>query len=243
MRQLLIIGGSGGIGSALIQASLQRWPDLTVQATSRARQPELRHPRLQWSTLDLGNDQSLQEWLQHISSEAPAFDALVFASGWLHDSEYSPEKSTRDLDITALDRALRINASAPVLLLGKLAPLLTQAAGSSAERARMLVLSAKVGSIGDNSLGGWHAYRMSKAALNMGVRNLGIEFARSARKPLVAAVHPGTTHTPLSEPFAKRGLSVVPAEQCAQRLLDFLEGMNETHQGRFWHWDGSPLAW
>ncbi|MEM1230922.1 MAG: SDR family oxidoreductase, partial [Pseudomonadota bacterium] len=174
-----------------------------------------------------------------VQARAPRFDAVIIASGWLHDAQHQPEKSVRSLSMSAFERAYAINAAGPLTLLAALLPALRAPTGTP--RTRIMVLSAKVGSIGDNSLGGWHSYRMAKAALNMGVRNLGIEFARNARSPLIAAVHPGTTETPLSAPFAKRGLPVMRAATTAARLLDFLSAMTDDHQGGFFHWDGSPL--
>lgn len=247
MQDIAIIGATGGIGHALLDWCGTRWPEARIWASTRdvadSNQPHPAGATVQWLPLDLQINPSIEAFSQHLLNSTDQLDLLLICSGWLHDAEHMPEKSVRDLNAGMLDKALRINATAPLLLMAQLTPLLTRPTANNRDPARVLALSAKVGSINDNSLGGWHAYRMSKAALNMGVRNLGIEFARSKRRPLIAAVHPGTTHTPLSEPFAKRGLDVVSADVTAERLGHFVCNMNETHQGGLYHWDGSTIAW
>lgn len=239
--KLLVVGGGGGIGQALLSAATRRWPHCDRTATHRpgrapAKAPQQAH---RWLPLDLTSESSITEFSAALLDQEKQLDGIVVATGWLHDATHQPEKSLRSLSMEAFDRSWRINASGPLTLLSKLSPLLR--AGSDEARTRIMMLSAKVGSISDNSLGGWHSYRMAKAGLNMGVRNLGIEFARSPRAPIIAAVHPGTTESTLSAPFAKRGLPVVEAAVTGERLLDFFEAMNASHQGGFFHWDGSSL--
>lgn len=242
-RRLLITGGTGGIGSALLRAAGMRWPDTELLAT---RRPEVAPPpalatSAQWLELDLESATSISACAERLKGQGHRLDAVVLASGWLHDAEYQPEKSVRNLKLAAFERAYRINAAGPLTLVAELMPLLR--ASDPDDRTRLLFLSAKVGSIRDNGLGGWHSYRLAKAALNMGVRNLGIEFERNVRSPVAVAVHPGTTQSPLSEPFSKRGLPVVSAAETAERLLDFLAAINDSQQGGFYHWDGSALPY
>lgn len=243
MRNIAIVGATGGIGLALVHWYAERWPDAMIWASHRTpvvpQTPDL--PRLQWVPLSLESDRSLEKFAESLGKVTSTLDLLILCTGWLHDDHHMPEKSVRDLSSTAFERSMRVNAIAPLLLVSQLEPLLVRGSGSRDARCRIVFLSAKVGSISDNSLGGWHAYRMAKAALNMGVRNLGIEFARSKRKPLVVAVHPGTTHSALSKPFAKSRLPVVGAGETAKRLGKFVEEMTDAQQGQFFHWDGTPI--
>lgn len=247
--RIMIIGANGGIGAALLAAAAERWPDSELIGSAR-NPPSLStaesasaSPTAIWLSLDLTDEASLASAAQSAAQLGP-LDLVVVASGWLHDDDHQPEKSLRQLSAAAFQKAFAINASGPLLLMKHLDPLLTRSRGTeSAGRARVLVLSAKVGSISDNGLGGWHAYRMAKAALNMGIRNLGLEYSRNERKPLIAAVHPGTTESALSAPFAKRGLPVVSTATSAERLLDFAAAMDGSEQGGFFHWDRQPLPY
>lgn len=243
--QLAIIGATGGIGNALLDWYTEHWPDARIWASHRPDHPPPTSSAqtITWVPLDLQHDASIDAFCQRLTDADAILDLVFICTGWLHDAQHMPEKSLRDLNGPQLDQALRINATAPLLLTAGLSTVLSRSGTNNHQRPRVIALSAKVGSISDNSLGGWHAYRMSKAALNMGVRNLGIEFARSKRKPLITAVHPGTTHTALSEPFAKRGLEVVDAAMAAQRLSTFAAQMDESHQGGLYHWDGTAIPW
>lgn len=243
MQNIVVVGASGGIGLALVNWCARRWANSQIWATYRSAPPAVtaEHAAISWLPLDLAQDESIADFAAALGVATSSVDLLLLCSGWLHDAEHMPEKSLGDLTSTAFARAMRVNAVAPLLLVAQLESLLVRPPGSSEQPSRIMCLSAKVGSISDNGLGGWHAYRMSKAALNMGVQNLGIEFARNKRKPLVVAVHPGTTHSSLSAPFAKSRLPVVAAEVTAARLGELIENLNDEHQGNFLHWDGSPI--
>lgn len=237
-RHALVVGGTGGIGHALLEGIAARYPHCNLTATSRSGKPGAAAAR--WFALDLARPESIAEAVESLTAHGtPAFDHVFVATGWLHGEGARPEKSQSELRADRLAHAMAVNASGPLLLLAGLRRALETTEGAAA--ARVMVLSAKVGSVSDNRLGGWYAYRMSKAALNMGVRCLGIENARRAGRPIITAVHPGTTHTPLSEPFAKRGLDVVAADVTAGRLLDLAERLGPEHQGGFYHWDGTRL--
>jgi len=203
----------------------------------------LEHTQINWLPLDLESNESIATLANDLAAATPSLDLVLFCSGWLHDENCRPEKSMKELSAAAFSKAMRINATAPLLLVAQLESLVVRASAKVPERCRIVFLSAKVGSISDNGLGGWHAYRMSKAALNMGVRNLGIEFSRSKRKPIAVAVHPGTTHSALSRPFATSRLPVVDTEITADRLGAFVESINDERQGKFYHWDGAELPY
>lgn len=244
--QALVVGASGGIGLALTGALLAR-PDCgRVFAASRAGTSEAleqlatRHAgRLQTLRLDLCDEPSMQAAAARVRAQAPTLQLLINAAGVLHDGNHlRPERRLEDLDAAALRRSFEVNALGPVLLARHFAPLLSHAA-----RAVFASLSARVGSISDNRLGGWYAYRASKAAHNQLLRTVAIEMARRAPRLQVLVLHPGTVDTALSKPFqsgvASRNL--FDAGYAAAQLLAVIEAAEGS--GRFLAWDGSEIPW
>jgi NAD(P)-dependent dehydrogenase (short-subunit alcohol dehydrogenase family) len=162
---------------------------------------------------------------------------VIDATGFLHDAEFRPEKSLREVDPVHLARSFALNATGPALLMKHFLPLLARD-----ERAVFATLSARVGSISDNRLGGWYAYRASKAALNQLVRTAAIELARTRPLALCVALHPGTVDTGLSGPFAKAGLDVVRPAAAAARLLRVIAGLDVGRTGTLVDQDGVTVA-
>ena len=163
---------------------------------------------------------------------------IIDASGILHGDGLSPEKSWRDLDATQMTRAFAVNAIGPALLMKHFLPLLPRQG-----RSVFATLSARVGSIGDNRLGGWYSYRASKAALNQFVRTAAIELGRRQPAALCVALHPGTVTTSLSAPFVKAGLDVQTPEQAAGRLIDVIDRLPSGSSGSFFDHRGDPVPW
>lgn len=230
----LTFGTTGGIGAAFHRA-LEGQDGVESVAAGRTA-PDTGGP---FFPVDLQAPETMGA-LAEIGSLPPLRLVLV-ASGLLHDAaDMTPEKKLADLDADALSRAFAVNAAGPLLLLQHLEPLLPR-------RGRVVVaaLSARVGSIEDNRLGGWYSYRCSKAALNQGLRCAAIELKRTRRESLCVALHPGTVDTPLSQPF-QAGL---PAGQlrgtdaAATSMLDVLSGLEPEDSGRFFAWDGERLPW
>ena len=151
---------------------------------------------------------------------------VIDATGFLHDAEFQPEKSLRQLDPVNLARSFALNATGPALLMKHFLPLLARD-----ERAVFATLSARVGSISDNRIGGWYAYRASKAALNQLVRTAAIELGRTRPHAICVALHPGTVDTGLSGPFAKSGLDVQTPDAAAARLLAVIAGLTQERSG------------
>ena len=221
----IVIGASGGIGAALSTALESR--GAAVVRLSRGSDPPI----------DLGSDQSIEQAAAALAGQAP-FDLIFVASGILHGADLAPEKTFRQLDGAALERVLRINTIGPALVARHFLPLLR-----TDERAIFAALSARVGSIGDNRLGGWLSYRASKAALNQIIRTLAIELARTRPQTICVALHPGTVDTALSAPF-QRGLSdgqlLTPADS-ASHLLDVLDGLDPSDSGGCFDWRGDRI--
>ena len=153
----------------------------------------------------------------------------------MHRDGIAPEKSLAAIDAEALQAVFQVNALGPALVLRHFLPLLDK-------QGAMAMLSAKVGSIGDNRLGGWYAYRASKAALNMLIKTAAIELARSKPKARLLALHPGTVISKLSQPF--RGAAAArPAELAAAQMLQVIDSLGPEHSGSFHAYDGQPLPW
>ncbi|MCI3132657.1 SDR family NAD(P)-dependent oxidoreductase [Phenylobacterium aquaticum] len=229
----VVIGATGGIGSALL--ARLRAEDRFESVLGASRRPPADDPLS--LTLDLENEASIAAAAARLQSHPP-LDLVIVATGVLHGSGLRPEKSYRALDPTALARVFAINTIGPALVAKHLLPLMARDG-----RSVFAALSARVGSISDNRLGGWHAYRASKAALNMMIRNLAIEQARTRPHSICVALHPGTVDTGLSDPFQKG----VPTErlftpdQSAACLLEVIAGLGPQDSGGFFAWDGSAI--
>ena len=244
----LVQGASRGIGLGLVDALLAREDGASVIATCRApaaadalRERAKRHPdRLRVMALDVQEEASIARCAETLAAEGVELDLLINASGLLHDATMKPEKRLADLDPETLRRAFEVNAIGPLLVAKHLYPLLRHE-----RRAVLASLSARVGSIGDNRLGGWYAYRASKAAQNMGTKTLALELKRVARRIICVGLHPGTVETDLSAPFR----SQVPEERlfsvdrAAAQLLDVIDRLEPDQTGMLLAWDGSPIPW
>ena len=228
----LVIGAAGGIGSALLAQLESDATFAQIYGLSRASIP----------ALDLLDEASIAQAAKHVSALMVTSNLdlrlIVDATGTLSGNGYAPEKSWRQLDPAQMAHAFAINAIGPALLMKHFLPLLPKQG-----RAVFATLSAKVGSIGDNRLGGWYSYRASKAALNQLVRTAAIELRRSQPQAICVALHPGTVATGLSAPFAKTGLDVLSPAAAATRLLGVLDGVAAADSGGFFNHDGSALPW
>ena len=228
----VVIGASGGIGAALL-AQLQADPRFALAlGLSRRSMP----------TLDLLDESSIAGAASHVKTllqaQSLTLDLVLDATGMLHTPTHQPEKSWVQLDATQMAQAFAINAIGPALLMKHFLPLLPRQG-----QPVFATLSAKVGSIGDNRLGGWYSYRASKAALNQLVHTAAIELRRRAPQAICVALHPGTVHSALSQPFAKTGLTVRSPDVAAAELLATLAALKPEDSGGFFSYDGEALPW
>lgn len=229
----VVIGATGGIGRAMVERIVSGGAFETVWAVSRSGADVA---GAQGLAADLEDEASLGRAAERIG-QGPAPTLIVVATGVLHDG-FQPERSLRQLDADHMLRDYRVNAVGPALAAKHLLPLMLRD-----RRAVFAALSARVGSISDNRLGGWHAYRASKAALNMILRNLAIEMARSHSQAVIAGLHPGTVDTGLSAPFQK-GVAegrLFTADHSAERLLAVLSGLTPADSGGVFAWDGARV--
>lgn len=221
----LVIGASGGIGQAFVQALRADPRCAEVVAISRG-QP------IDW---DLCDEASLAALAAHVQGPV---HLVVDATGALTIDGQGPEKRLQELAADRLLRSLQLNAVGPALLLRHLSPLLARG-----ERVLWAKLSARVGSIEDNYKGGWYGYRAAKAALNQLVHTAAIELRRSRPDALCVAIHPGTVATPLTAGYVKAGLEVQTPETAAQRILGVIDALGPEDSGGFFDHKGLPVPW
>ncbi|RDE19518.1 SDR family NAD(P)-dependent oxidoreductase [Motiliproteus coralliicola] len=237
----LVNGANGGIGLALTQRWLSQGRQVVAvshNASAELQQLTLQHPDLRlYTTASKGNYQGFARWLNQQQLKP---SQLVSCCGLLHQGSHSPEKQLRQLTESFLLDNIRANCHSAISMAQELEQLYQRK-----DTFRFGVLSAKVGSIGDNRLGGWYSYRISKAALNMFVRTLSIEWRRNLPNACVVAIHPGTTDTALSQPFQRN----IPANKLystgltAERIGQLMDRVGLINSGEFFGWDGDPLPW
>lgn len=223
----VVFGAGGGIGSALHDAIAASGRFTEVVAFSRSTQPPI----------DLLDEDSLER-AAVIGAERGELRLVIDATGFLHDGRQMPEKSWRQLDPAGLAHAFALNAIGPALMMKHVLPRLPRSG-----KAVFASLSARLGSIGDNRLGGWYAYRASKAALNQLVRTASVELARRSPDALCIALHPGTVATPLTSPFAATGLQAHAPQDAARHLLAVIDRLTAEANGGFFDWRGQPVPW
>lgn len=223
MTDAVIIGASGGIGAALAEALEDE--DLSVRRFARSLPGD--------AHMDLENEASIAAAAARAGSPA----LVVVATGLLHEGERGPEKALRELDPVWLARQFAVNAIGPALVAKHFLPVMPRTG-----RSVFAVLSARVGSISDNRLGGWYGYRASKAALNQLVRTLAIEDKRRNDRGIVVGLHPGTVDTALSRPFQQAGRDLFQPGRAAVQLMDVIDGLKPVDSGKLFAWDGTEIT-
>ena len=240
--KVLIIGGTGAIGGELIRRyqewSLSSGIPLDLYATRRHGSSSAQSG-VTWLTVDLRRPETIFAAAEKLSSLTSVLNHWVCCSGYLHSEIGSPEKALKALESEKILGDFAVNSLGPLMMFQACMALLR-----AAPLPKAVFLSAQVGSIEDNRSGGWYGYRMSKAALNMGVRCAAIECGRWRRPPAVVAVHPGTTISGLSEPFtAHRHPPPQTAERCAEQLLSRIQSLGGEESGTVQRLDGSVIPW
>ena len=234
-QTIAIIGASGGIGSAFVRLFAEDSSN-TVYAFSRSKiNNELENVHCGY--IDFSDEESLKDAAEQSAKEG-LLDIVIVATGILHDTHLMPEKSLRELSAANFERNFLANTIGPALAAKHFVPKLQRN-----KRALFAALSARVGSIADNRLGGWYAYRASKAALNMLIKTTSIEVTRSNKHAIIVGLHPGTVDTNLSGPFQKRVPSdkLFSADYSAQQLASVLEGLSTKDSGKIFAWDGNEV--
>jgi len=221
MERALVIGASGGIGAAVRDALAAR--GVAVTGLSRSA-----------DGLDVTDEASIAAALGTLDGP---FDLIFVATGKLGGAGHRPEKALAEVTAEALADQFRVNAAGPMLVLKHALPLLPRDAPSV-----FAVLSARVGSIGDNRIGGWHSYRAAKAALNQLIHGAAIELSRTHRQACAVCLHPGTVETPFTAAYAGRHRTV-PAAEAAANLVSVIDTLTPEHSGRFYDYAGAEIPW
>ncbi len=241
----LVVGASRGIGLALTRQLLQQQGIKQVYATYRQAQTaeglfDINDDRVHTISADITRPDDLQGLADRIKSNGHHPDFVINSAGILHEADLQPEKALGQCRQDTLLRMFSVNSIGPLMLAKAVIPLMPKKRAG-----HFAVLSAMVGSISDNRLGGWYGYRASKSALNQFIRTLAIECRRSHPNLCITAIHPGTTDTALSRPFQS---NVVPGKlydsaTSAGRILQVIGGGGAEQSGRFVNWDGNVIPW
>ena len=230
-----VFGASGGIGRALVEALAEGGVGRVYAGSRSGETPE--GERIHPFRFDYDEPESIALAAEMMRNDPPAL--VIVATGALTlDDGSGPEKSFKQIDADAMARALYLNTVGPALIAKHALPLLPRD-----RRAVFAALSARVGSISDNQLGGWHSYRASKAALNMLIRNFAIEMRRTHEQAMVVGLHPGTVETALSEPFQGNvpEAQLSTPERSANHLLDVIAGLEPLDSGKCFDWKGEQV--
>lgn len=235
-NNVLVIGASRGIGLELCRVAVARGAQVIATGRSAPSSPAADVRSIAMDVTDAGSIQNAAAEL----ADLPGIDLLIYAAGVLHADGMQPEKRIEDIDPEALATSFAVNSIGPLLVAKAFWRTLRKA-----ERPVLMNISAKVGSIGDNGIGGWYGYRASKAAQNQATRTLAIEMSRRAPNLVCFAAHPGTTRTALSEPFLRNvpETRLADPSTTAARLYALAENSGPAQHGCFLHWDGSTIPW
>lgn len=235
-QKLAIFGANGTIGSAMISQLCARDDVGALAAFSRTK-TSFSSPKVESISLDYLDETALAKEAHKLKTQG-GLSAVLVATGILHHDQIMPEKSLKELNFEKFQTLFQVNTVVPTLIAKHFLPLLPRK-----EEGRFGVLSARVGSISDNRLGGWYSYRSSKAALNMIVKCAAIETARSRPKSIVVGLHPGTVDSPLSQPFQRhvKPEQLFTPEFSAQKLLDVFFALTPQDSGKCFDWQGLEI--
>lgn len=235
-KSVVVVGSNGGIGAALIKQLSSQMPDVIIHAL--ARKPIITDlPNVIDYCVDFEQESAIEHVRDQITQHG-LIDCMIIATGLLHNASVKPEKTLKQLSYQQLQMVFAANTFLPAILAKYFIPHL-----SNVDRSVFCILSARVGSISDNSLGGWYAYRASKAALNMLIKTASIETARTNKKAIIAGLHPGTVNTPLSQPFLGRidNAKCFSPDRAAEQLLDVIHQLKSSDNGAVFDWKGQKI--
>lgn len=233
MGSTLIIGASGAIGAAFVSEYRKRTPAAKIFATSRNATPTPDADQV--LRLDYDHPETFSQVAQQLG-DVEDLDTIIVASGQLHNRDHKPEKALKQVDADWMIENFRTNAVGPTLALKHFLPLQPKTGVT-----RFGILSARVGSISDNNIGGWHSYRASKAALNMIIKTASIEHRRRNPEGVIVGLHPGTVESDLSQPFQRGVPNLFSPQRAAQQLIDVLHCVLPDQSGRVLAYDGSLI--
>ncbi|WP_017445837.1 SDR family NAD(P)-dependent oxidoreductase [Gayadomonas joobiniege] len=237
---IVIAGASGAIAKAIAQIWFTKFPTHEFLLISRSPSQQMFKQRMHWYQVSLSDESAVEPLVKYINQQALQVDIWLNTCGFLSNNQVKAEKSLQEVSLKGIQANLEANFIAHLNLL--------KAADSVSTRRYktiFIALSAMVGSITDNKLGGWYSYRASKAALNMLVKTTSIEWARNYPKNILVALHPGTTDSQLSKPFQKNisAQRLYSPEQTAKRIDQIVDQLTVADSGHLLHWRGTPLPY
>ena len=247
VKSAVIFGAGHGIGLALLKQLNESNSEALIFATYRNKEKarelldySISFPeKIKLFQVNPSIESEIEEIKQSIASQTKSIDLIINSIGFLQDSNMGPEKSLRDINYENLLKSFQINSIITPMIAKHFTSLLT-----NSEISLLATVSAKVGSIEDNRLGGWYGYRASKAALNMFIKTIAIEYQRNKKRIIVVSLHPGTTITELSKPhIARSKLKLHTPQETAKNLLKVIDETSLDNSGGFYSWDGSELPW
>ena len=233
---IAVVGASGGLGRAFVEHCVEQSNVSNIHAFSRSR-AQFESEKVKGHEVDITSEASIQKAIASAGNTL-SFDVVIVATGLLHDERVLPEKSIRELSLENFHNVFLVNTYGPALLTKYFLPRLQRD-----RKSVFACLSARVGSISDNSLGGWYAYRASKVALNMILKNAAIEIARRHKHACIIGLHPGTVDTSLSKPFQRQvqeGKLFTP-EYSTACLLTVINNVTSEQSGKVFAWDGKEV--
>lgn len=227
LQNIAVIGAAGSIGKAFVGALSKQYPNSNMYSFSRTI----------GYNIDYESQESIEKAAKIAASTGP-LDLVVVTNGMLHNQEIMPEKSIKELSKEKFQFLFQVNTIVPALIAKYFLPHLSRESTSI-----FAALSARVGSISDNQLGGWYAYRASKAALNMIIKNAAIEIGRSNKNAIIVGLHPGTVDTNLSRPFHKNisGAELLTPNQSVAKLIEVLLSLTPMQSGKCFAWNGLEI--
>ena len=236
----LIVGASGGIGQALVKQYAQNSDH--VYAVTRATKTDSDMPKnVSLHSMELQNDAAISEFVKGLKSDGIALSTVVITTGFLHndDAGIHPEKRLEDISEDAMAQYFAVNTIIPSLWVKQLVNVLDK------HNATVICLSARVGSISDNALGGWYGYRASKAALNMMMKTASVEYKRRLKDTMLVCYHPGTVDTSLSKPFQKNvaAKKLFTPDFTASQLITHVASLDREQVCHFIDWNGEVVTW
>ncbi|GAA4356101.1 SDR family NAD(P)-dependent oxidoreductase [Kangiella marina] len=250
MKTAIIFGSSGGIGHQFVEYCLTRYEHVFACTRRLQRFKTIERDnsgKLHLMQLDPSSETELQLFSEYLTGRDFDVQLIINACGLLHDEtqQLTPEKKIEDFNAENFEKVIRANTLITPLIAKHLLLHLNKGGKALKQTAIFAALSARVGSIGDNHLGGWYSYRASKAALNQVIKTLSIEASRRFKHCSIIAIHPGTTDTNLSEPFQAN----VPPEKlftpefAIDKMMAVIEQASTEDSGKFYAWDGSLIEW
>ena len=242
-EKAVVIGAGHGIGLSIAKELLRREPEIKIYASYRnsekAQELLELHDKIMVFQLDPCEERDLEKLAKTVSADPMNIGLVINCVAWLHTEYMKPEKNLRQINMTQMLESFRVNSIVTGLIARQFLPSFRHG-----QECSLVSISAKVGSITDNKIGGWYGYRAAKAAMNMILRTAAIEYARYSCRCSLLAIHPGTTVTQLSEPYIKNTkYKLHTPDETAKNIISVIDQQSYSPEARFLSWDNTTIEW